>query len=150
VLRVADPQKRLDQMIKVLRDKGHRLTPQRLAVLKILAKSEGHPSVETIYAQVKSIFSTTSLATVYNTINLLKEAHEVLELGFANLGSRYDGSKPYPHPHAICTGCGHIVDPECTSLVGLTREMAIQTGFHITHHQLNFFGLCPRCQGKTH
>ncbi len=143
---MADPQNRLDQMIKVLKDKEHRLTPQRLAVLKILAKSEGHPSVETIFETVKATLPTTSLATVYNTINLLKNAHEVLELGFPNLGSRYDGNKPYPHPHAICTGCGKIVDPACASLEGLTREMADQTGFRITHHQVYFFGLCPRCQ----
>ncbi len=145
---MVDPQNRLDQMIKVLKDKGHRLTPQRLAVLNILAKSEGHPSVETIFEAVKATFPTTSLATVYNTINLLKNAHEVLELGFHNLGSRYDGKKPYPHPHAICTGCGEIVDPECASLEGLTQEMANRTGFNITHHQVYFFGLCPRCQEK--
>ena len=145
---MSDPQNRLDQMIKVLKDKGHRLTPQRLAVLKILAKSKGHPSVETIYETVKATFPTTSLATVYNTVNLLKSAHEVLELGFPHLGNRYDGNKPYPHPHAICTGCGEIVDPDCASLEGLTREMASQTGFHITHHQVYFFGLCPRCQEK--
>ena len=143
---MADPQNRLDQMIKVLKDKGHRLTPQRLAVLKILAKSEGHPSVETIYESVKATFPTTSLATVYNTVNLLKNAHEVLELGFHNLSSRYDGNKPYSHPHVICTGCGQIIDPECGSLEGLTREMAGQTGFDITHYQMYFFGLCPRCR----
>jgi Fur family transcriptional regulator, peroxide stress response regulator len=146
---VADPRNRLDQMIKVLKGKGHRLTPQRLAVLKILAKSEGHPSVETVFEKVKATFPTTSLATVYNTVNLLKAAHEVLELGFPNLGSRYDGNKPYSHPHAICTGCGEIVDPACDSLEGLTREMAGQTGFHITHYQMYFFGLCPRCQRKN-
>jgi Fur family peroxide stress response transcriptional regulator len=145
---MANPQDRLDQMIKVLKDKGHRLTPQRLAVLKILAESKGHPSADTIYAMVKANFPTTSLATVYNTINLLRAEHEVLELGFAHLGSRYDGNKPYPHPHVICTGCGRIVDPDCPALEDLTREMSSQTGFQLTHHQVSFFGLCPQCQGK--
>jgi len=141
-----DPHIRLNQMIKVLKEHGRRLTPQRLAILKILAKSDGHPSVETIFEMVKANFPTTSLATVYNTINLLKREKEVLELGFAHLGSRYDGNKPYPHPHAICTACGRIVDPECGSIVRLTEEMANQTGFHFTHHQICFFGLCPECQ----
>lgn len=143
---MADPQLRFDQMVKVLKGKGHRLTPQRLAVLKILAESKGHPSVESIYEMVKAHFPTTSLATVYNTINLLKTEKEVLELGFAHLGSRYDGNKPYPHPHAICTACGCIVDPECGSLPQLTEEMTRQTGFQLTHHQICFFGLCPECQ----
>ncbi len=145
---MADPQSRLTQMVKVLKEKGHRLTPQRLAILKILAESEGHPSVDTIYATVKANFPTTSIATVYNTVNLLKAAHEVLEIGFAHLGSRYDGNKPYPHPHAICTDCGRIVEPQCPALADLTQEMASHTGFHLTHHQVCFFGLCPLCQDK--
>jgi Fur family peroxide stress response transcriptional regulator len=133
-------------MIEVLRDKGHRLTPQRLAMLKVIAKSEGHPSVEKIYEQIKADFPTTSLATVYKTLSLLKDMGEVLELSFANVGSRYDGNKPYPHPHVICTGCGQVLDPEFVPMLEITQEMAQQTGYQITHHQLNFFGLCPQCQ----
>ncbi len=53
-----------------------------MAVLKIMATSDGHPSVENIYEHVKKRFPTTSLATVYKTVTLLKELNEVLELGF--------------------------------------------------------------------
>jgi Fur family transcriptional regulator, peroxide stress response regulator len=143
---LADPQKRLKQMIGVLREKGGRLTPQRLAMLRILAKSEGHPSAEQIYAQLKANFPTTSLATIYKTLSLLKDMGEILELNFASVGSRYDGNKPYPHPHVICTKCGQILDPEFETMAGISQEIARQTGYRITHQQLNFFGLCPRCQ----
>ena len=95
---MADPQKRLEQIIKALRDKGYRLTPQRLAMLRIIAQSEGHPSVEQIYEQIRADFPTTSLATIYKTLTLLKDMGEVLELNFATVGSRYDGKKPYPTP----------------------------------------------------
>ncbi|MGQ9689134.1 MAG: Fur family transcriptional regulator [Desulfobaccales bacterium] len=142
------PQLRFKQMVTVLKAKGHRLTPQRLAILKILAKSDGHPSAETIFEQVRATFPTTSLATVYNTINMLKAEKEVLELGFAHMSSRYDGNKPFPHPHSICTACGRIVDPECRTLDALIEEMARQTGYCLTHHQICFFGLCPECQKK--
>ena len=143
---MADPQKRLDQMIRMLRKKGGRLTPQRLAMLRIIAKSEGHPSAEQIYEQIKADFPTTSPATIYKTLSLLKDMGEVLELTFASVGSRYDGNKPYPHPHVICTKCSQILDPEFPAMDELAKEMAHQTGYEITHHQLNFFGLCPRCQ----
>jgi Fur family transcriptional regulator, peroxide stress response regulator len=143
-----DPHIRLNQMIKALKENGHRLTPQRLAVLKILSRSDDHPSIETIYEMIKANFPTTSLATVYNTVNLLKAAGEVLELGFAGMGSRYDGNKPYPHPHTVCTGCGRIDDPDCSSLADLTQEMAKQTGFSFTHQQVCFFGLCHECLEK--
>jgi Fur family peroxide stress response transcriptional regulator len=143
---VADPRERLEKMIRVLRDKGHRLTPQLLAMLKVIAKSEGHPGVEQIYERIKADFPTTSLATVYKTLSLLKEMGEVLELSVAHVGSRYDGNKPYPHPHVICTGCGQILDPQFGATAEIMQEMARQTGYQITHHQLNFFGLCPKCQ----
>ncbi len=143
---MADPQARLAQLIKALREQGHRLTPQRLAMLKIVAQSAGHPSVEEIYAQIKEDFPTTSLATIYKTLSLLKTMGEVLELSFAGAGNRYDGNKPYPHPHVICTRCGQILDPESVAMAGISQEMARQTGYQITHHQLNFFGLCPSCQ----
>ena len=143
---MADPRERLEQMHKVLKDKGCRLTPQRLAMLKILAKSEGHPSIEQIYEQIKINFPTTSLATIYKTMRLLKDMGEVLELTLTSAGTRYDGNRPYPHPHIICTRCGRILDPEIEGLAAVSAEMARQTGYRITHHQLNFFGLCPKCR----
>jgi Fur family peroxide stress response transcriptional regulator len=145
---LADPRKRLEQMIGGLRGKGFRLTPQRLALLKIIAKSEGHPTVEQIYERIKADFPTTSLATIYKTINLLKDMGEILELSFENLRSRYDGKRPYPHPHVMCTQCGQILDPEFPAVAEIAHAMARQTGYQITHHQLNFFGLCPECQKK--
>jgi len=143
---LADPQKRLEQMIRVLKDKGCRLTPQRLTILRILSKSEGHPSAEQIFEQIRADYPTTSLATIYKTLSLLKNVGEVLEVTFANVGSHYDGNKPYPHPHLICTKCGQILDPELGTTEGISQEIARQTGYKITHQQLNFFGLCPQCQ----
>jgi Fur family peroxide stress response transcriptional regulator len=139
-------QTRLENMIKKLRERHFRITPQRILILKILALSDGHPSVEDIYEQVKRDFPTTSLATVYKTVTLLKELNEVLELGFAEGGNRYDGKKPYPHPHLICTKCRKIFDPDLESLEGLTQELVSETGFRITSHRLDFFGICPDCQ----
>ena len=71
---------RLNHMLLTLKERGQRITPQRLAILRVLAPSEGHPSVEEIYNVVVKDFPTTSLATVYKTITLLKELGEVLEL----------------------------------------------------------------------
>ena len=83
---MADPKTRLDTMVQKLRAQEYRITPQRLAVLKILAASKGHPSVEKIYDQVKVDFPTTSLATVYKTVALAKAlgaVHRARELSAA-------------------------------------------------------------------
>jgi len=140
------PNNRLNRMLESLKQRRFRITPQRIAVLRILASSDAHPSVEQIYEEVKKDFPTTSLATVYKTVTLLKELNEVLELGFPDGGNRYDGNKPYPHPHLICTRCRKIMDPPLDSLEGVTEELTSETGFQITSHRLDFFGICPDCQ----
>ena len=145
---MADSQARLDELTTRLRERGSRLTPQRMAVLKILAASEEHPSVEQIYERVKADFPMTSLATIYKTVTLLKEMGEVLELGFSDDSNRYDGTRPYPHPHLICTKCRSIVDPEVTTLSELPQEVAQSTSYRIVSHRLDFFGICPSCQEK--
>lgn len=145
---MADPQARLDEMIARLRERGHRLTPQRMAVLKVLAASEEHLSAEKIYERVKVDFPTTSLATIYKTVTLLKEMGEVLELGFSDDTNRYDGNKPYSHPHLICIKCRNIIDSDVASLSELSQELARSTGYRIVSHRLDFFGICPQCQEK--
>lgn len=143
-----NPQKRIEEMLSKLRGHDFRITPQRFAVLKVLASSEGHPTVDEIYQEVKAQFSTTSLATVYKTITLLKELGEVLELGFADGSNRYDGNNPSAHPHAICVKCKKIMDPESMNIDDLSEEMSRKTGYEIFNHRLDFFGLCPECQQK--
>lgn len=137
---------RFQQMLAKLKSRDFRVTPQRLAVLRILAESEEHPSAERIYEEVKARFPTTSLATVYKTIALLRELNEVLELGFPDTGNRYDGCKPFPHPHVICVKCRKILDPELVNLDDLVEEMSKKTGFKILSHRLDFFGICEKCR----
>ncbi len=142
-------EKRFQQMLGKLKSLDFRITPQRLAVLRILAASEEHPTAEQIFERVKVEFPTTSLATIYKTIALLKGLNEVLELGFPDGSNRYDGNKPFPHPHVICTRCRKIMDPELMSLDELKDEISKKTGFRIQHHRLDFFGVCQECQEDT-
>ena len=144
----ANIEQRLNQMFSKLQEHNFRLTPQRLAVLKVLAVSEGHPTVERIYETVRAEFPTTSIATIYKTVNLLKQLNEVLELGFSDGSNRYDGNKPYPHPHVICTKCKKIIDPNLGSLKDLTKEVIEETGFQILNHRVDFFGTCRDCQSR--
>jgi len=139
-------QQRLDDIIGKLRERSCRITPQRVAIIRTFLSSDEHPSVERVYQQVRAAFPTTSLATVYKTVSLLKEIGEILEIGFADGGNRYDGLKPYPHPHLICTRCRKIMDPKVSLLKQLTAEVEQTSGFRVVSHQLEFFGICPACQ----
>ena len=141
-----DPQARFEELVNKLREHEYRLTPQRIALLRLLAASDGHPSASQLYDQIKEQFPTTSLATVYKTLNVLKEMDEVLELGFSGDDNRYDGNKPYPHPHLVCIRCQKILDPEVSLAQNLIQEVAQSSGYQIVGHRLDFYGLCPDCQ----
>jgi len=141
-------EERVTRILSKVKERDFRLTPQRLAIIRIISASTDHPSVDEVYQKVRTRFPTTSIATVYKTITLLKELNEVLELGFPDGSNRYDGNRPYPHPHAICTKCKKIMDPEISSVDELSEEMKSKTGYTISFHRLDFFGLCPECQSK--
>ena len=143
---MADPQTRLNEMVSKLRERGSRLTPQRMAVLEVLAASEGHPSVEQVFECVRADMPMVSLATVYKTVGLLKEMGEVLELDFSDASNRYDGNMPYPHPHLICLRCRAIVDLQIAPLNELHQEVTRETGYRVVSHRLDLHGMCPRCQ----
>ncbi|HID97281.1 MAG TPA: transcriptional repressor [Thermodesulfobacteriaceae bacterium] len=146
---MSDSRKRFKEMVEALREQDYRLTPQRLEIIRVLAQSRDHPSAEEVFEEVRNNFPTTSLATVYRNILKLKELGQILELGFPEGGNRYDGNRPFPHPHVICIRCRRIMDPDLENLEDLTSRLAETTGFKIVNHRLDFFGICPGCQDKA-
>jgi Fur family peroxide stress response transcriptional regulator len=145
---VAQTEERVEELVRGLRANGHRLTPQRLAVLRVLAQSYEHPSVEQIYEQVRRRHSMISRGTVYKTVETLKAMGQVLELEFSGASNRYDARGVEPHPHLICRGCGNIRDLELPALTREARKVAQRTGYELLGHRLDFYGLCPDCQRK--
>ena len=143
---LSDPEARFQQLAGKVRQRGGRLTPQRVAILRILAASAGHPSVEQIYDQIKDDFPTTGMATIYKTVTLLKEMGEVLELGFADGSNRYDGNRPMPHPHLVCTQCGEIQDLEVPALDALVAQISQELEYDIHSHRLDLYGTCQKCK----
>ena len=141
-----DSPARFRQLKTKLKESGHRATPQRMALLEIIASSTGHPSATHIYEQLHRRFPTTTLATVYKTLTLLKDIGEVLELEFSSAENRYDGHKPYPHLHLVCTKCGRIIDPEIDPLGHVSDQVAKTTGYQIVGQRFELYGLCPACQ----
>ena len=145
---MADPQARFEELITRLRERDYRLTPQRVELVRLIAASQGHPSVIQLYEQIQQRFPTMSLATVYKTINLLKELGEVLEINLRD-DSHYDGNKPFPHPHLICLKCQKIMDGELgLHMQNLIEELERSSGFAIHRHQLDFYGVCSECRSK--
>jgi len=136
----------INPLVQQMQAAGHRMTPQRQAVLEILTTSDTHPTVDQIYERVRVDFPMTSRATVYKTISLAKEMGVVMELEFGKGSNRYDGKRPYPHTHVICTKCKQVMDADDLEITELKEQVIRKTGYWIVNHRVDFFGICPDCQ----
>ena len=143
-----DPEDRFNELIAALKEHAFRLTPQRMALVRLIASSEGHPSAAQFFAKIKTRFPTMSLATVYKTLALLKEMNQVLEIDLRD-DSHYDGNRPTPHPHLICIQCNKIVDGDLELDMASIRRLEKISGYQIIRPQIALYGLCPDCQKKV-
>jgi Fur family peroxide stress response transcriptional regulator len=143
-----DPELRFQAMLLKLQERNCRITSHRLALLRLMAVSEGHPTAAELYARLQVQFPTVSLATIYKTLALLKEDSEVLEIDLHS-ESHFDGNKPYPHPHLVCTSCHQIQDGDnIPALHAIEQQISSKFGFRVLHHQQIFYGICMACQEK--
>lgn len=125
------------------RQAGLKLTPQRLAILEYLVDNKSHPSAEDIYKAVSKTFPTMSFATVYNTLETLKQRGNILELTIDPYKKRFDPNLK-PHHHLICVKCKKIIDIHDKFTLHLPKTEI--EGFEIVGNHVEFYGLCPKCK----
>ncbi|HEY3426492.1 MAG TPA: transcriptional repressor [Negativicutes bacterium] len=132
----------------LLRDRGFKVTPQRLAIYQVLANTKAHPSAEMIFTQLQPSYPTMSLATVYKTIEILKEIGLVQILNVGEDSFRYDANIN-SHCHICCTSCGRVDDLEGIDSADLVAKVAEKSEYRLTGQQFYFYGACPECSQKT-
>jgi Fur family peroxide stress response transcriptional regulator len=134
-------------IIKVFKDKGYKVTPQRIAVYDTLMNTKEHPTVEAIYKKLQLMYPTMSLATVYKSLEMFKDLNLVQELNVGEDKFRYDANTN-PHPHVICVSCGRVEDVDQEPFSPLPEQVSLKTGYEITGQKLYFYGHCPLCKKK--
>ena len=140
---------RLEHALEKLKMTGVRMTPQRHAILSYLVESMSHPTADEIYRALERRFPNMSVATVYNNLKVFMEAGLVRELTYGDDSSRFDADMS-DHYHAICESCGKIVDFDFPPLSEAEQAASAATGFRVTGHRMEVYGICPECLGKTH
>ena len=135
------------EVTALLRERGFKVTPQRLAVYNVLSHTTAHPNAEMLYRKLQRYYPTMRLATVYKTLSILCEVGLAQELNVSEDAFRYDANTQ-PHPHVRCTCCGRVDDIMDLSTDSLEAQAASETGYQIEAHQYYFFGVCPSCQGQ--
>jgi Fur family transcriptional regulator, peroxide stress response regulator len=124
---------------------GQKLTPQREAVFQVILEREDHPTASDIFEAARQRLPTISYATVYNSLRYLKEAGLVHEISFGDCASRYDRETDR-HDHAICNGCGKLVDFDLPETAKLMQAAARKSHFKPESVHLTLRGLCVDCR----
>jgi Fur family peroxide stress response transcriptional regulator len=113
------------QLAQILRDKGYRLTPQRVEVINLvmekLAKKE-HPTFNDILTEVKQKMPSISASTVYSILKLMEENGFVVS--FEHEGRTYYDSVT-PHINVVCVNTNKVIDMEDEEIVGALRRRGI-------------------------
>jgi Fe2+ or Zn2+ uptake regulation protein len=138
----------METWTEILRKRGFRVTPQRLAILRIVQDAGMHLTPLEIYQQARMALPGLTEATVYRTLNFLTEQGLVLAAHIGNGQMVYE-SAGHDHHHLICRACGHVHQIDHELLKDLYQQFQARTGYHIDSMHVTFFGLCPECQSET-
>lgn len=126
---------------------GGRMTPQRAALLSIIQESSEHLDAEEIHRRARDRGERVSLATVYRTLELLKKLRLVDELHLWDEHHHYESRLAQEHCHLLCRVCGRVTELS-GSIVKQMKSLAGRgNGFQIERSQIDFEGVCERCQG---
>ncbi|HNZ32347.1 MAG TPA: Fur family transcriptional regulator [Smithellaceae bacterium] len=137
-----------EDLISQLREKGLKVTPQRLAVIDALVKSRKlHPGASLIYKEARKKTKSVSLSTVYATLKEFSENGLIKSLEFDRMENRYDANLS-EHINLICKRCGAIIDYDLPTTVE-PRDIVKKSGFVVTEARMEYYGYCRDCLKRT-
>ena len=127
-----------------LQSKGLRKTQERFAILDAIYSITGHFTMEQLLESLESSKFRVSRATLYNTMELLVDAHLVVRHKFNNNSQYEKACDTTTHFHRICMACGAVTEVSDDKL----REVIENTqsrGFSVVHTSLYIYGVCSKC-----
>lgn len=133
------------EAVAILRQSGHKLTPQRLMVVSALQRAKGHMSAAQILEQVQQVYPYVDISTVYRTVAVLKELRLVTETDMGGGELAYEWVTDQPHHHLICHRCAGIQQLGHSALEALSQQLLEGYGFQADMHHFAIFGICRDC-----
>ncbi|MEY4632401.1 MAG: hypothetical protein RIQ81_2521 [Pseudomonadota bacterium] len=126
-------------------------TRQRKVVVEEFLRVDRHVDAEDLHNIVRKRDPRVGLATVYRTLNLLKEAGLADQKSFRDGRSVFEVHRPdHHHDHLVCLDCGRVMEFENAQIEKLQAQVATELGFQLTGHRLDLYGKCNRkaCERK--
>ena len=138
----------IDELKKIVKQKGLKYTEQREIVLSVLLKAQDHLTAEEVYNEIKKEYqeSNIGIATVYRALSFLEDVDLIASIAFGTDGKKYESNAKSHHDHLICTNCGKIIEFFDDEIEKRQDKIAKKNKFKITSHSMQLYGTCETCQ----
>jgi Fur family transcriptional regulator, ferric uptake regulator len=140
----------VEQVGRLLRERGERMTGPRKAVLAVLAAHGGHLGAEDVVAAVADVDPRVHRASVYRTLDALTGLGVVQHVHTGHGATAYHlvhGADP--HVHAQCNSCAAVVDLPADVLDGAAQRMASEAWFVLDPTHVALSGTCAACYSAS-
>ena len=138
-----------DETAEMLRRAGHKLTPQRLMILRALRHSSGHVTAPQLAEQVREVYPFVDVSTVYRTLDVLKRMRMVTATDMGSGDYVFEWAAEGQHHHLICSACNDVMDLDHAHLDELAERLRSEFGFAPDLHHFAIFGVCRECQAQA-
>lgn len=129
----------------LLRQRGYRVTGQRLAVLRAVA-GEPHMTADAVAQSVRAELGAISLQAVYDVLGVLADVGLIRRIQPAGSPARFEARVSDNHHHVICRFCGATADVDCAVGAAPCLTPADDMGYAIDEAEVVYWGRCPECQ----
>ena len=130
------------------RETGLKITPQRMAVYKVLIESTEHPSAEAVFRQVRKTFPSISLDTVNRTLLTLSDIGAAFVVEGSGDAKRFDANLKN-HQHFKCLKCKRIIDFHHEAFDAIDIPENLMPGYTVLKKTVYLEGYCDLCR-KSH
>lgn len=123
------------------------MTAGRRGIALVLGQAKQPLSIQEIHAELHKRHLSVNVTTVYRELAALVEHGLCRSLQFGDRHARYELSPADHRHHLVCTECRTIEDVVMDhDLDHVERTLKKRTKFKVLNHNLEFYGLCERCQ----
>ena len=131
--------------ISVLKERGAKITAQRIAILKKIEGRTDHPSADVLYKELTEDYPTMSIATVYSTAQLLADSGLIKILSIDDKRIYFDPTTA-THGHFLCKKCGKLMDLHIDEKMLLQSDSDAEKYIaNIDNAEIFFYGICKNC-----
>ena len=136
---------RLDGILRLLRQRGGRLTIARRAIISALLDAEGHVTADDLTAAVQRAYPEVHLTTIYRCLDTLEELGVVEHVHLGHGRAVYHLATQ-THQHLVCEQCQAVVEVPDSLFADLGRRLQAEYGFAIRPNHFAVLGRCAACR----